>query len=285
MGGERAGFALLVLAAFAFSTLGPLTRTAYEGGGTPLSVLAIRYTVAALLLWAGRRLAGAPTRQPAPRTVRLLALGVLYAASAYGLFVAFQSLPLGLTILLFYTYPLWVTLFSWALGERVGRGRWLALGSALAGLVLIVGFQGGALDARGVVGALAAALLIAAFLVASGRLMRGSPPLVVLAHVLLGAAGVYGGLAVASGVSLALTPVAWAAALAVAVVPTVLALGAMLGGVARLGAGRAVIVSALEPVLATVWGAVLYGERLSALQLVGGLLVVVALVLNARRPS
>ena len=54
-------------------------------------------------------------------------------------------------------------------------------------------------------------------------------------------------------------------------------------GLARVPSSRAIIVATLEPVLAAVIGATLYDERLGAVGMVGGVLVIVAATISASR--
>jgi drug/metabolite transporter (DMT)-like permease len=59
----------------------------------------------------------------------------------------------------------------------------------------------------------------------------------------------------------------------------------LLVGVARIGATRAAIISTVEPVAGAACGALVLGETLSGLQLLGGALVVGAVLVTARRPA
>ena len=85
-------------------------------------------------------------------------------------------------------------------------------------------------------------------------------------------------------VPLQLSPSGWAAALRLGLISSALAMGLVLAGVARVGPSRGAIVSTLEPLLATLWAALLLDERLAPLQLVGGALIVGALGVLALAP-
>ena len=274
----------MALAALAFSTIGLFARAAYAGDGTPLDLLVIRYVVASVVLWPTLALAGVPLRRPPRQTAALLALGIIYAASAYGMFLALEHLPVGLTILLFFTYPVLVNLFSWLLGERPSRSRLGALGLAVAGLVLMVRFDASGAEPQWMGAALSAALLVACFQVIAARLLRACPAPVMLAHVQGASALVYLAVGAAVAVPLQLSLAGWAAAVALGLIPSALAMGLVLAGVARVGPSRGAIVSTLEPLLATLWAALLLGERLAPLQLVGGALIVGALGVLALAP-
>jgi drug/metabolite transporter (DMT)-like permease len=64
-----------------------------------------------------------------------------------------------------------------------------------------------------------------------------------------------------------------------AIVPTLVAATLFLAGLARVGPTRASIVSTLEPATTAVLAAMVLGEGLSAMRLLGGVVVLAAAVL------
>ncbi len=77
----------------------------------------------------------------------------------------------------------------------------------------------------------------------------------------------------------------WAGVAGVALISTVVAASAFLMGIERVGASTASIVSTLEPVVTVSLAAVFFAERLSAVQLAGGALVLSGVVLLQMRPG
>lgn len=75
------------------------------------------------------------------------------------------------------------------------------------------------------------------------------------------------------------TPAAWLSLGAVALLCVYLAYLAYSAGLSRLNATRASVIASLEPVVAALLAAALFGERLSALSLMGAALVVGAALL------
>jgi drug/metabolite transporter (DMT)-like permease len=75
----------------------------------------------------------------------------------------------------------------------------------------------------------------------------------------------------------------WAALTAIAVCSTVIAILTFFAGLQRLGAGRASMLSTLEPVVTVLLAAMLLGETLSVAQLGGGALILAGVLwLSAR---
>jgi drug/metabolite transporter (DMT)-like permease len=103
-------------------------------------------------------------------------------------------------------------------------------------------------------------------------------------------AGTYALLALASGTSISPADVPaglWPPLLAFGLVATALAIQAFYAGVRRIGAARASIVSTVEPVYTIALAVILFGETLAPIQVVGGALVLAAVILaeTGRRPA
>jgi drug/metabolite transporter (DMT)-like permease len=91
-------------------------------------------------------------------------------------------------------------------------------------------------------------------------------------------------LAVAGGAALPGNATAWLAIGAIALFSTVMAVAAFLVGIKHIGAAQGSIISTLEPVITICLGVALLGESITATQLLGGAMVLAAVILLARRP-
>jgi drug/metabolite transporter (DMT)-like permease len=95
-------------------------------------------------------------------------------------------------------------------------------------------------------------------------------------------AAVYCVLVLASGASLSPADIpadAWLPLLGLGVVATAVAIQTFYAGVTRVGGARASIISTVEPVYTIVLAMLLFGEHLEPLQVVGGILVLVSVIL------
>jgi len=72
---------------------------------------------------------------------------------------------------------------------------------------------------------------------------------------------------------------AWLGVLGVGIVSTALAVQTFYAGVRRIGAAQASLVSTVEPVYTIVLATLLFGELLTPIQLLGGILVISAVIL------
>jgi drug/metabolite transporter (DMT)-like permease len=169
--------------------------------------------------------------------------------------------------------------------ERASRRRGLALVVALAGVVLVLaGGVGGALDPIGIGLALGAAIAYAAYVLVSDRLLGTTEPLVLAAMLCAGAATAFALGGAATGSLEAPGPSTLLLVGAIALAATVLPIAAFLGGVHRIGPSRATILGTIEPPVTIALSALVFGERLGPVQLLGaGLVVSAVVILQLRR--
>jgi len=81
-------------------------------------------------------------------------------------------------------------------------------------------------------------------------------------------------------------PSAWAGLAALGLISTVVPSFAMLAGIARLGAARASILSTSEPILTVILALLLLpNEHMTWVQLLGGGLIVISVIVLELRPS
>jgi drug/metabolite transporter (DMT)-like permease len=275
---------LTALSATFFGSLAIFGKAANRMGIPLTELLAIRFGVAAVLLWLvalvrgerlwwGRRSAG------------LAAMGMLYVGQAATYFTSLRTVPAAVTSILLYLYPVIVMLLAAVfLGEPLGRARVAALGVAVVGVFAVVDplSAHGSIDAAGVLFGLATAAIYATYIL-TGRALIGAVPAVVATAAIATTAGVV--LAVAGALGGQLRPLSasgYALAGSMAVVATAIPATLFLAGLARIGATRAAIISTLEPATTVVLAAVLLGESLGAVRLIGGAIVLVAAVIVAR---
>ena len=72
---------------------------------------------------------------------------------------------------------------------------------------------------------------------------------------------------------------AWVPLVGVGIVSTAIALQAFYAGARRIGAAQASLVSTVEPIYTIILAALLFGERLTPIQLAGGALVIVGVLI------
>jgi drug/metabolite transporter (DMT)-like permease len=129
---------------------------------------------------------------------------------------------------------------------------------------------------------IAAAVIYSAYILAGSRLTPQAGALPSSAVVMASAAAVFTVVALVQRPSFPSTPGSWAAVVAIALVSTVVAITTFFAGMERLGATDASTLSTIEPVVTVVLAWAVLDEGLSPAQVVGGVLVLTAVIVLAR---
>ena len=228
--------------------------------------------------------------------LRLVVFGVCgLALVQWFYFFAIHRLPIAVSLIIQYTAPVLVALWARFVGRESVRGRiWVALALALAGLTLVVELWSGLeLDALGALAAVGAAFAFALYiLMAEHGVGRRDPVSLVCLGFLFASlfwaivqpwwsfpGGIVGD-SISLGGNLADThlPV-WSLMGWMIVFGTIVPFGLLVGALRHVPATRGALVAMLEPVAATVVAWAWLDEALDALQLVGGAIVLAAILL------
>jgi drug/metabolite transporter (DMT)-like permease len=290
-GARLTGTVLVSLSVTCFGSSGASAKAALASGLSPLSVAQARIALSAVVL-----LVAVAVLRPGALRVRraevplLLAYGLLAFCLVQTMYIlALSRLPVAVAMLLEYLAPVLVALWVRVVRRtRLPRSTWLGATLALTGLALVVQvWRGFRLDALGLVFGLASACALASYFLLSERGLSGRDPLglvacgAVIGLVPLALLGSWRfpfevlDRPVTVG---ALTVLAWAPLLWLALVGTTLA---YLLGVAALRHLPAPVVSVLSTVEVLVAAGIawaLLGESLTPTQLAGGAVLLAGVV-------
>jgi drug/metabolite transporter (DMT)-like permease len=287
------GLSLAVFSAATFGTSGAFASSLMSSGWSPAAAVTVRISVAALVL-----------TLPAVLMMRgkwHLLRSSLPAVLAFGLvavagcqlfyFNAVEHLSVSVALLLEYSGTLLVVLWLWVRhGRRPGRLTVLGGAFALAGLVLVLDLTGNQhVSLVGLLWGLGAAAGLAVYFVLSSRNQESLPPLVmawggmVVGAVTLAAFELCGLLdfrAATADVDFAGHRTSWLVPVAgVSLIAAVIAYAAGIGAARRLGPTVASFVGLTEVLFATLFAWLLLGQRPTALQAVGGVIVLAGILL------
>jgi drug/metabolite transporter (DMT)-like permease len=301
--GSRAGLGLALFSALAFSTSGALAKSLIDAGWSPAAAVTARISIAALVLavpglmsirgrWHILRREGA----------MVAAYGVIAVAGAQLFyFNAIRTLPVGVALMLEYLGIVLVVAWMWI--RHGQRPRRLTLGgsaAALTGLALVLGVIGHVrLDLVGVLWGLGAGVGLATYFVVGSHSSEDLPPMALAsggmaigAAVLLalGGAGALPMHATFGTVSVAGHRVSWVLPIVgLSLVAAVIAYVAGIVAARVLGAKLASFAGLAEVIFAVLIAWLLLGQLPTAVQLIGGALIVAGIALvridEMRSPS
>ena len=284
------GAGLCAVSAAGFASLSILGKLAINADLNIVTLLSLRFACAAALLAVYLSLFGQRKLFFDARQVLILILlgAVGYAGQSALYFAALERNSASLNTLLLYVYPVFVALFNWFLNRRTLSTReWIALALASSGVILTLnpvrilqGAGGVPIDLLGIALVLGSAIWYAAYIISSDRFTRRAGPWVSLVWISLGAAisfTVAG--AFSHNLNFNLGTECILIFLVMVTLSTILALGAFLAGMQRVGPTTASLLSTLEPVFTVLLAMIFLGEFLTTTQIVGGGLVLSTAVL------
>jgi DME family drug/metabolite transporter len=215
---------------------------------------------------------------------RMFVLGILgVAASNYFYYLAIQRTNVATAIILQYTAPILVLLYTVACGlQKPTMQRVVAVALAVSGIALVIGIFGSGgfrLDTIGVLAALGAAFSFAFYNIGGHSILARYDRWTVLLYVILSASLFW----------LVVNPPwkivdahysgnQWVFLLVFSLISVLAPFSLYFAGLQHLEPTRAIVVSCLEPVFSIVIAAVTLGEVMKPLQTVGIAFVLIAIV-------
>jgi drug/metabolite transporter (DMT)-like permease len=294
------GYALVWAAVVLWSLNAVISKIILESAGLSSMRLAeVRAVGAALILVVAVALWRPASLRTNRRELVFLAvfgiLGLAFVQLFY--FVGIQRLDIGIALVINYLAPVFVALWArFFVHEPVRRRLWLAIALCLLGLSLVVELWGGSssLDSVGVLACLVTALAYAAYVLMAERSLEGGRDAYsLLAWGFTFAALIWAvlqpwwsfpfelvdGSASLLGRFEDVEAPVWLLLAYIVVLGTVVPFIFHVSALHHVPATRVTIVAMLEPVLAAMVAWVWLGEELAAIQILGGLIVLVGVVL------
>lgn len=278
------GTTLILFAIFCLSILPPLIRVGLTEDVQPVPMLTIRLLIASVILWFIFGLSQ-------PRVLRIGFRGLMactavaatdtFASICY--YHAFTHISTSIAHVIFSLYPVMALLLLSIRGERFSPLQVVGLVLALAGVYFLVG-PGGTVNSVGATLAFGASLGYASTLALTQWFLREYDPRTVALYVMSIMTALMMGVWLVQGQGLqTISPIGWTVILITAIVSTAVARVALFAGIQRAGSGRTALLAPMETLLAVAWTVLFLGDRLTAWQWVGGVLVLVSMNLVMTR--
>ena len=150
----------------------------------------------------------------------------------------------------------------------------------MIGTALTVDPAGGQLP--GVLFSLSAALIYSVYIIVGTNVMKHVSAVQSSVVIFASAGAVYGILMAVNGVHLPATNIGWLYIVGIVLIATVVPVVTFLAGLERIGPTNAAMLSTLEPVVTVLLAGWIFGERLQAIVIFGGGLILIAVILLTR---
>ena len=277
LGLVQLGPVLLGASSFAFSDV--VTKVVIQHGADVLTISFVRGLIglAMLLGWLGATGRSPIAMAPRARWISL-GLGLVFAGNVFLLFKAIELIEVPVAILTYFVYPLLTGIVAAATG--LDRLSWRGLAAALvalAGLALMIGAHPTTLAIGGVVASLAAAVCRLVIMLVTRAALQGVDALLITWCSMLSSTAIF------SAAALMLlnwqppeTLAGWIWLVLLGISTTTGILGVFASTI-RIGPFRTALFMNLEPPLTAAGSALMLGEILTPLQVLGSAVMIAAL--------
>lgn len=275
---QLAGFLLVALSATCFGVMPILANVAYSSGAGTSTLLFFRFFAGGLFMLALMRAKNLRFPQ-GRRILSCIGMGAIgYAGQSFCYFTALKHATPSLVALLLYVFPAIVMVISVVfLREKMTFAKFIAISLALSGCALIVGFSGTG-SVKGVSLALSAAVVYSLYIIVGSRTIQAGFVVQSSAVIMFSAALVFCVSLIHDGFEPPRDLNGSLAIVAIALFSTVVAMWSFFAGLERIGPTNSSLVSTLEPAVTVLCSVFFLGESLSAANIVGGCLILGALV-------
>jgi len=280
------GYLCVVIAALMWASSGTAGKALFDAGMSPFDLVQIRVTLASGILLLVFLVFSRDLLTLRLRDIPFFLLlgGIVMAVVTGSYLYTISKIQVAAAILIQYLAPIFVAIFAmlfWK--ERPTFPKISALFLAFGGCFLVVGGYCLALvqmNLLGILGGLTSAITFAGYSLLGERAMHRYKPWTVLFYALAFSAltwHVFYPPFTYIGAGYSLSQWGWISY--ISIVGTILPFGLFFAGINHIRSTRASITATLEPIFAGFLAFILLGETLLLLQVVGGCMVILAIVL------
>jgi len=276
------GVILILISACSFALMPIFALYAYQGNATVNTILFLRFALAAIIffIYIAIKVEKVVISRSLFRSLLFIG-GILYTLQSSLYFESVKYISTSLQALLFYTYPIFVALLSFLIDiERPNSKLIASIAISVFGLFLVLGTSFKMLNFLGTFLALGAAAVYSVYIIISNRVTKDISPVVTSAFITLSSAFAFliMGLSTNS-LTFSFARSAWLPILGIVLFSTVISIFTLFRGMELLGSTRAAILSMIEPLTTIALSSMLFHDRLTPLQWLGGILVLVGAVM------
>lgn len=283
---RQIGFIQIILSGVCFGFLGFFGKMAYRQNIGPGELLSLRYFISAIMT-------GAVILLTKPKSlfnlsffelISSLLLGIFgYALFSSLYFMALTGLSASLTVLLLYTYPILVTIFSrFFFKERIGKVGILALILVSIGVVGLVWGEWSASQPKFLLFGFGAAFFYALYIIFSREYLSNVAALPSSFYVQLGAGVILFIINFKNNFNrpFEILSLHYPMILAMSILCSLLAMTLFLAGLQKIKSTEASILSMTEPISGVIIATTLLGEHIHFIQILGGLFILLGMYLT-----
>lgn len=278
------GYLLAILSSASYGTIPLFALPLKELGVSVDTTLTYRFLTSALFIGLYLVVRKENFRINIKEAASLLLLGVLFAASAFTLFTAFNYMPAGIAATILFLYPVFVALImTFIFKEKASWVLWISIILSFTGIYLLNGGGSAEIDIPlvGLLFAITSAITYALYMIVINKSPISSMSGPKLTFYAMLSAGLVFLIKSSFQGNLQAMPNtdAWFNVAMLAALSTVVSCIAMVYAVQYVGSTITAVLGALEPVMAVIIGVTMFNEPLTSGLVIGITLILVAVTL------
>jgi drug/metabolite transporter (DMT)-like permease len=275
------GYLLVLLSATGFAFIPIFALYAYDSGVTVTTLLFLRFAFAALFFFIYLFIKVRHWKVSLQNLLYLFLLGgICYSMQSSFYFHAVKYIPSSLAALLLYLNPIFVAILSFFINkEKLTKRIVIAIFISLLGMIFVLGAPSGEIKMIGVGLAIGAAIIYSVYIVIGNRVTSQVQPIITSAYIALFAAisffmwGIF-----TQTLDFHFDTIGWLPVVGTSLFSSVLAMLTFFTGMNIIGPTKASILSMIEPVITFLLSTIFLQEKMSIVQMVGGLIVLIGAV-------
>ncbi len=281
---EARGSLYAIISGILYGFVGFFGIQIIHAGFSVSNMLFWRFAISSILITGMLLFARIKVKFNDPNLLKALVSSILFYSTGSALyFVACRYIGTGLSMVIFFIYPVFVTLIAWLFDRhKISNLHYISITCIVIGMICLLKPGEIQVELHGIVIAILSAVFYAAYIVTSKKQINQLHPL--LSTLIICYSGTLVFLIIAFSEGNVLLPASfavWQYVLGIAVVSTVLPILFLLKGMKYISAAKASILSGLEPIVVLIIGVSVLGEQISLLQLIGAIIVLFgALLIN-----
>lgn len=276
------GYLLTIISAVSFSLIPIFALYAYDNGVTTTTLLFLRFAIATIIFFAYLFMKIKKWKIARKQLLSLILLGgILYMLQSTFYFSAVKYIPASLAALLLYLNPIFVAILSFFVNkEKVTKLLIVAISLSFMGIVLVLGTPAGKINLFGVLLASGAAIVYSIYIVLGDRVTKQLPPMITVSFIaLFSSVSFFIVGTTTQELNFQFGKIGWIMVICVALFSTVIAMFTFFVGMNIIGPTKASILSMVEPVSTFILSAILFQEKMTFIQMIGGIIVLVGAIL------
>lgn len=263
-----------LLSAIGFGTVPILALFAYDGGINVFTLLFLRFSLAALLLFIYIYFSKTKIKVNKNQLLKIFVMGGLfYSLFSFCYFSAIQYIPASLAVLIFYTFPFIIAGLSYFLGVKLTFKVIIAIVISFIGLLFVLGKTSGEISAVGIILASGAAIFYAVYTLYGDYILKETPLLTTIAIVCLFAAISFFSVGLlTNNIDFNFSSSTWLPTISISVV-SMLGFLAFFQGIKLTSPTSISALSMVEPIVTIILSIIFFGDTFNYFQIFGAILV------------